>query len=273
MGHTLYESGEVTFCTASGVHPPQIAEWVICTFLAHQHEIPMYLEGQKRGDWMQPETDEDVEDSVGLRMGILGYGAIGRQCAKLATAMGMSIYAYNLRPRPTPESRRDETYVARLGLGDPEGVLPEKWFSGNPKTPDGAANLKEFLSSDLDILVVCTPLTTATQGMIAKEQLELLRKKKTFLSNVGRGPIVNTNDLIHALNNDWIRGAALDVTDPEPLPKDHELWKAKNVIITPHVSGNSNSYNERVLGILEYNLRRLAKGEGLTNAVERDVGY
>jgi phosphoglycerate dehydrogenase-like enzyme len=199
--------------------------------------------------------------------GILGYGSIGRQLARVSKAMGMDVHAYTLHPKNTPESRRDNSW-APPGTGDPEGLLPSKWFSGGT-----TEELHEFLASDLDILVICLPLTEKTKHLLSAPEFKVLSAKKTFVSNIGRGPIVNTDDLIEALDQGLIRGAALDVTDPEPLPDGHKLWSAKNVIITPHVSGSSTAYTQRVLSILEYNLGRLSEGKELTNKVNKKEGY
>lgn len=202
-----------------------------------------------------------------MERGILGYGAIGRQCARAAKAFGMDVVAYTMRERSTAETRFDDSYVV-AGTGDPEGLLPSKWFHGTAKE-----SLNEFLDQDLDILVISLPLTSLTRNMIAKEQFQILSKKKTFLSNIGRGPIVNTGNMIEALEKGMIRGAALDVTDPEPLPKDHPLWKAPNVVITPHVSFQSTRRGQRVLDILECNLQRLSEGGPLVNIVDKDLGF
>jgi phosphoglycerate dehydrogenase-like enzyme len=203
--------------------------------------------------------------------GILGYGSIGRQTARVATAMGMKVHAYTLHPRPTPESRRDHGWTP-AGLGDPEGVLPARWFSG-PTTAD----LHAFLASGLDLLVLATPLTEATRHLLTRAEFEVLaadgRAGRTFVSNIARGPVVHTADLMAALEGGLIRGAALDVTDPEPLPDGHPLWTAKNVIITPHISGASLKYFSRILAILECNLQRLADGAELVNRVDRRRGY
>jgi phosphoglycerate dehydrogenase-like enzyme len=199
--------------------------------------------------------------------GVLGYGSIGRQVARVAKAIGSDVHAFTLHPRNTPESRRDESYTPP-GLGDPEGLLPSKWFSGSTKE-----DLHNFLSSGLDLLVISLPLTDKTKNLLSAPEFKVLSAKKTFVSNIARGPIVNTPDLIEALDQGLIRGAALDVTDPEPLPDGHELWSAKNIIITPHISGMSTSYNERVFAILEYNLQRLSEGKELTNKVNRKEGY
>jgi phosphoglycerate dehydrogenase-like enzyme len=202
-----------------------------------------------------------------LASGILGYGAIGRQTARVATALGMTVHAYTLHARPTPESRRDDTYTPP-GLGDPDGKFPAKWFSGGSRP-----ELHAFLGSGLDLLVVSTPLTEKTTHLISKAEFEVLGGRKTFVTNISRGAVVATDDLVDALNAGLIKGAALDVTDPEPLPEGHALWKAKNVIITPHVSGGSTAYAERVFAILGYNLDRFSKGKPLTNRINRREGY
>ncbi|KAI1122537.1 D-isomer specific 2-hydroxyacid dehydrogenase [Nemania abortiva] len=264
----LFKDTKIPFCTANGVAGPPISEWVICTYLAYQHRIPHYLDNMREGNWERNWGDLKTSDVVTQRVGILGYGSIGRQVARVATAMGMEVYAYTNRPRPTPESRRDHSYHPP-GLGDPEGTLPTRWFSGTT-----AAELSEFLGSGLDLLVVAVPLTSETRGMLGATQFKLLATRKTYVSNIGRGPTIVTDDLITALDEGWIRGAALDVTDPEPLPKDHPLWKKKDVIITPHVSGHSNSYNKRLLAILDINLEKLSGGSAeFINQVSRKRGY
>lgn len=177
----------------------------------------------------------------------------------------MDVYAYTLHSRDTPESRRSEDYT-EPGLGDPEGEFPSAWFAGKEQ-------LNEFLASDLDLLVITLPLTNQTRGIISGEQFDILSKKKAYISNVGRGPCISTEDLMAALDEGKIRGAALDVTDPEPLPANHKLWGYKNVIITPHCSGNSNHYYERVLKIFAYNLERRAQGRPLVNHVNKALGY
>ncbi|KAF5489845.1 D-2-hydroxyacid dehydrogenase [Colletotrichum siamense] len=265
LGLPLFEETAIDFCTSNGTHPPQIAEWVFSTFLAFQHHIPEYLDNQKESKWIDPPSDEDTEDSVGLRVGILGYGCVGRQVAHVAKAFGMSVHAYTLHPRLTPESRKDDSFT-EPGLGDPNGEYPSKWFYGKDQ-------LDDFLASDLDLLVITLPLTDQTKGMISREQFQLLSKKKTYVSNAGRGAVINTEDLVDALDGGLIRGAALDVTDPEPLPAEHKLWKYKNVIIAPHCAGNSNHYYERVRKILVYNLERCAKGQKLVNIVRRSERY
>ena len=177
----------------------------------------------------------------------------------------MEVYAYTLHERATAESRKTDVF-AEPGMGDPEGKIPSKWFYGKEQ-------LNEFLGSDLDLLVITLPLTKETKYMISREQFGYLAKKKAYVSNVGRGAVINTDDLIAALDEGLIRGAALDVTDPEPLPQDHKLWGYENVIVTPHCSGNSNHYNERCFKILTYNLERRMQGKEMVNRVNRTLGY
>lgn len=196
--------------------------------------------------------------------GILGYGAIGRHCARLASALGMEVYVYTYTPRPDAASRVDNRGYVVPGTGDPEGTIPSRWFSGG---------LDEFLAQNLDVVVVATALTDETRGMIGKRQLEIMggegKRKKAFLSNVARGPIVDTEALIEALEKRVITGAALDVTDPEPLPAGHALWKAPNVFITPHVSWQSTSIMARSAALLFENLERLDRGDQLLNVIKR----
>lgn len=181
--------------------------------------------------------------------------------------MGMDVVAYTNHPRPTPESRRDTGYIVS-GTGDPDGSLPSAWYSGTD-----VASVDEFLGADLDLLVIAVPLTPLTRGLIGEAQFKIMAKRRTFLSNIARGPIVDTDALMKALDEGSIRGAALDVTDPEPLPDGHSLFSKKNLIITPHVSASTRSYGSRTADILELNLAKFSKGEDLINVVNRKDGY
>lgn len=181
--------------------------------------------------------------------------------------MGMEIYAYTRSPRLTPESRFDDSYCVP-GTGDPSGLLPSKWFSGGSRS-----SINDFLAQDLDLLVICLPLTESTKNLLSKEQFQILAGAKTFVANVARGGHVDQDALVEALEEGLIRGAALDVAEPEPLPKDHKLWKAKNLLVTPHVSWQTEAYWERLLAILEVNLERLETGKSLINEMNRELHY
>ncbi|KAK4098525.1 hypothetical protein N658DRAFT_431886 [Parathielavia hyrcaniae] len=263
----LYKNPDVIFCTANGAHAPQIAEWVIGTWLMHSHHFLDYAAQQKTAH-MARIYNLGVHDSPGLRMGILGYGAIGRHCAKLGQALGMQVYAYTRSEKPTPESRKDDSYCVP-GTGDPDGTIPTKWFHGASREA-----VNEFLAQDLDLLVLSLPLTDATRHILGREQFEILsKKKKTFVSNIARGEHIDTDALLEALQQGKIRGAALDVTDPEPLPDGHPLLTAPNVFITPHASFETPALLPRLYEIVEKNLESLSKGEPLINVMNREHHY
>ncbi|ROV88551.1 hypothetical protein VMCG_10387 [Cytospora schulzeri] len=271
-GHPAFKDPNVVFANARGVTGPQIAEWVMGTWLAHGHRLYQYHDLKTKGEWEQWSGAQRVEDSPGQRVsmrltvansGILGYGAIGRQVGRLAKALGMEVYAYTRSERSTPESRRDLDYVVP-GTGDPEGMIPARWFHGESKE-----SLGEFLSQDLDMLVISLPLSETNGNLISHEEFEILARKKTFISNIARGPLINTQALIDALEKGHIRGAALDVTDPEPLPQGHPLWGAPNVFISPHVSWQSKKFYDRILEILDINLGRLNERKLPINLVAR----
>lgn len=198
----------------------------------------------------------------------------------------MTIIAYTASPRLKPESKRDTHYIPPGIEGDRDGELPSEWFSGTTKS-----DLHRFLAQDLDYLVISIPLTTATTNLIAEDELEILARSNCFVVNVSRGQIINTPALIESLKKGWeaqekdataalekgvntgIRGAALDVTEPEPLPSDSELWGLENCFISPHVSAVNPEYWPRALGVLEENIARCREEKDLVNLVCRERGY
>jgi phosphoglycerate dehydrogenase-like enzyme len=199
--------------------------------------------------------------------------------------LGMKVLAYTASPKDSAGSKRDGGFVVP-GTGDVEGTVPEEWFSGLEKK-----DLHGFLGQGIDWLVVCVPLTEKTRGFIGREEFKVLREglgrkaeaeggvggvesgRKTFVTNIARGPIIDQQALIEALTDGTLQGAALDVTDPEPLPADSELWDLENVVVTPHISGNGVAYEDRAFQVLGVNLERREKGEGLINVVKRERGY
>ena len=218
--------------------------------------------------------------------------------------MGMDVIAYTASPRTTPESKKDHGFIVP-GTGDPDGSIPSEWYSGLDK-----ASLRNFLKQDIDWLVISVPLTKETTHFLGKEEFEILANCNAFISNISRGQILVQDELIAALRayaaadektanphpdpSDpepptrsiqgltlaeggkkrlGLRGAALDVTDPEPLPKESELWDAPNCIVTPHISGLTVMYADRAFQVLEVNLDRMEQGKGLINVVDREKGY
>ncbi|KAF4629006.1 hypothetical protein G7Y89_g9143 [Cudoniella acicularis] len=259
----------IPFTNSSGVHGPQISEWVILQILSHAHKQKLLLEWQKKHIWGSHQDLAPVRDGVGQRLGVLGYGAIGRQSAHIAKSLGIDVIAYTAGARKTPESKKDHGYIVP-GTGDPDGTVPSEWYSGLDK-----ASLHNFLNQDIDILLVSVPLTPQTHHFLAAEELAILGKKNAFIVNIARGPIIQHDDLIAALkkptSEGGLRGAALDVTEPEPLPANSELWDLENVAITPHVSGLGTTYGERSLEILELNLTNFEEGKPLINVLSRKL--
>ncbi|KAJ4372183.1 hypothetical protein N0V83_003956 [Neocucurbitaria cava] len=178
--------------------------------------------------------------------------------------MGMDVIAYTASPRDTPESKKDHGYIVP-GTGDPDGAFPSAWYSGTSKE-----HVHEFLKQDIDL--------DATKHFLSTEEFELLHKsntngKGTYVTNIARGQCIDQKALITALEKGHIRGAALDVTDPEPLPADDPLWDAPNVLITPHCSGSTDVYADRGFQLLIENIKRQKSGGKLINEVNRKRGY
>lgn len=239
----IWKETRITITNSSGVHGPQIAEWVILQILSHFHRQKLLLELQRRHVWGSDKVPREQQDGVGQTLGVLGYGAIGRQAARAADALGFNVVAYTATPKKTPESKKDGGYIVPR-TGDPDGSIPSAWYSGLDK-----ASLHEFLAQDIDVLLVSVPLTPETTHFLAKKEFEILGRKNAFIVNVSRGKVLEQTDLIEALRKYFesggtgaattgiggLRGAALDVTDPEPLPADSELWDVENVVVTPHI--------------------------------------
>ncbi|KAF2093109.1 hypothetical protein NA57DRAFT_49139 [Rhizodiscina lignyota] len=266
---------EVVMTSSSGCHGPQIAEWVFLTLLAQTHQFKTMLKWQDESRWGYfADHYGRATELRGQRMGILGYGSIGRHIAQAAQGFGMDVIAFTGSEKRTPESRRDTTYF-EPGSGDPDGLIPSAWYSGLDK-----ASLHNFLEQDIDVLVVTVPATPQTRKMLGDAEFRILaQKRQAFVSNIGRGEVIDQDALIRYLKNSpgsvegSLRGAALDVTNPEPLPDNHELWQLPNVTITPHVSGAATGYIRRSVDILGINIGRLQRGETLLNVVNRGRGY
>lgn len=256
------------------------------TQLCHSHSYNLLHNWQQRHIWGKATSDygnslKTVQDLVGQRIGILGYGSIGRQVARVASAMGSTVLAYTASPRPTPESKKDHGFIVP-GTGDPDGSIPKEWFSGLEK-----GSLHNFLAQDLDHLLISVPLTKQTDHFLGAQEFRILSKRNAFISNISRGQIIHQTELIDSLHQydkdtkegkkgsdrRGLRGAALDVTDPEPLPEDSPLWDAPNCIVTPHISGLGSAYLDRAIQVLEVNLDRREKGERMINVVNREKGY
>lgn len=202
-----------------------------------------------------------IEELRGKTVGILGYGHIGREAARLAAAFGARILVANSSGQRQPIGG----YTVP-GTGDVDGGIPEAWFSTtNPQS------LTTFLS-ECDVVLLSLPSTPATRHILNAHMLSYL-KPTAVVVNVGRGDAIDTDALVAALDAGRLGGAALDVTEPEPLPDGHTLYGRKNVIITPHTSWRSVKFQDLALDILIVNLERLIEGKELMNAVDLQRGY
>jgi phosphoglycerate dehydrogenase-like enzyme len=274
MSHPILTDSDIPITTSSGVHGPPIAEWTLMNWLVASRQYARLYEAQKEKRW---DTGNPVmttiHDQVGKKVGILGYGSIGRQIGRISQAMGMAVYAYTASPRPTPESRHDNGYIVP-GTGDPDGSIPVSWHHGTDKD-----SIHSFLSLGLDHLVLALPLTPQTTHLLSHEEFALLSNSskhafsKPYVTNISRGKVIDQDALIAALKSGLLSGAALDVTDPEPLPADNPLWDAPNVQISPHVSGQGREYFPRSLSIVKINIERIEKGLPLLNEYRRGKGY
>lgn len=251
VGEGLAERG-VTACNALGVFDVPIAEWNVAMMINLARDVRGLIRNQETSVWdRSPRFQREIRGSV---VGLWGYGGIGRETARLANALGMTVHVLTRRP-VAPRTAQ----FAVPGTGDPDGTLPDRVFS--------YAEKEEFLRT-LDFLILALPQTAETTGIVGEAELRGL-PPGAFLLNPARGPLVREAALLRALREGWIAGAALDTHYHYPLPPEHPLWRMPNVLLTPHVSGSSGSprFLERVYAIFLENVRRFTEGEPLLNAL------
>jgi phosphoglycerate dehydrogenase-like enzyme len=260
--HPLYTKTPIPITTTSGVHAATIAEYALTVILALAHRVPRMVEWRDKGRWPADEQRWPLFVPVELRgatLGIIGYGSIGRELARMATtALGMRVLACKRDP-----SRRADDGYQLPGTGDPDGALPEAWFA--------PSRLHDMLRHS-DVVVMCAPLTAETRTMIGSAELAAM-KPSAFFVNVGRGPTIDEAALAAALKSGRLAGAAVDVFHEEPPPAGHPLYALDNVIVSPHVSGFLASYDDRCTDLFAENLRRFLAGTPLLNQVDRARGY
>jgi len=232
---------ELTVTNARGVFSRPIAEYVVMMCLAIARHLPQLLELQRERTW-QPLRGRELG---GLTVGILGYGSIGSEIARLLEPFETQILA----------TRRH----ADRGAAEPNVRL------------FGYDQLDEVLSAS-DIVVVAAPLTDETAGMIGADQLRVMRES-AWLINIARGRLTDELALRRALESGWIGGAVLDVFTDEPLPPDSALYDAPHLLLTPHTSWSSDQVVERSVRLFVENLQRFARGEPLENVVDLEAGY
>lgn len=220
----------VTLCDGSGIHDVAVAEWVVMVTLASLHDLPRHLAAQREGVWQRRAGDVG-EDLHGDTVLIVGHGSIGRA----------------LEARIAPFGAR----ILRVARHAREGV------SSIDDLP--------LLVPQADVVVILIPLTEATRGLVGANFLAGMRRG-ALLVNASRGPIVDTQALTAALLAGQIT-AALDVTDPEPLPPGDPLWSAPGLILTPHVAGFVRRRLDRSWALASEQMRRFVAGEPLRNVV------
>jgi phosphoglycerate dehydrogenase-like enzyme len=257
LGHPIMDS-DVIVTTTSGIHATPIAEYALASMLAFFRRFPEMWGAQRQREWPANVWHFAGQELRGKTVGIVGYGSIGQEVARLCHAFGMRILATKRR---LDQQRPNRFSIA--GLGDPEAAFVDAWFS----RMDMAALLREC-----DVVVICVPLTAETRGMIGAPELRAM-KSTAYLLNVSRGAVLDEPALLQALKEGWIAGAGLDTTVEEPLPADSELWDMENVILTPHISALTPQLRVRGVELFCENLRRYLKGLPMLNVVDKEVGY
>jgi len=255
----LLKKPGLTATTLSGAGAPHVAEFALAMLLALSHRHPDLYAGQQRAEWPRDRWTRYLPHELrGSTVGLVGYGSIGRELARLLQPFQVIILAAK-RDVMHPE---DNGYIEE-GLGDPQGELFTRLY------PYQA--LKSMFK-DCDFVVNSLPLTAQTRGLIGAEELRAL-KPGAFFVDVGRGGVVDVAALAQALDDHHLGGAALDVFPEEPLPAASPLWRAPNLILSPHVAGISPHYTQRALRMFTENLRRYSAGEALLNVFDPERGY
>jgi len=224
----------VTLCSARGLHDASTAELAVTLTLSALRGIPRYVRAADRGEWSPvlelaaDKVDDALADKTVL---ILGYGSIG-------SAIERRLAGFEVEVLRVARTAREGVHA----LSEIDELLPQA-----------------------DVVITVVPATDETRGMVDARFLSRM-KDGALLVNVARGVVVRTEDLIAECASGRLR-AAVDVTDPEPLPADHPLWHTPNVLITPHIGGRSTAFFPRALKLIEAQLRRFAAGEELVNVV------
>ena len=256
-GHPIRETA-IPVTTASGTHGVPIAQYVSCATLMLAHRMPQVLQYKETQQWPN-RLALAGRPLRGQTVGIIGYGSIGRECARQLAAFGMRVLCL----KRDPQVRPDDGFNAWPGTGDPEGRIPAGWF--------GPAQLAEFLPQ-CDYVVVTVPSTPQTEGMLGLAQLALMQRS-AHLIVISRGGIVPEPVLAEALRSGLLAGAVIDCYVQEPLNGPHEFFSTPNLIMTPHMSGVYEGFWDHMVGLLAENLRRFQTGTPLLNPVSHRLGY
>ncbi len=236
------EQKNVQITTANGVHAYPISETIFALMLALTRKVDTYIKQQQTRTWHHAHMKQEIHEKT---IGIIGVGKIGKETAKIAKAFGMTVLG--MRHSGKSEEFVDEMFTQKQLID----LLPR-----------------------CDYIVVTLPLTPETRNMFGKNEFKLM-KRSAFFINIGRGNLVIQIELIQALKDKDIAGAGLDVFETEPLPENSPLWELNNVIITPHTSGNTEFYDQRLIqDIFMPNLKDYLNGKTpSTNLLDYKKGY
>ena len=238
-------SRDLLITNMRGIESAAIAEHAIALALSLARGIDTFVSNQAKARWSRQDAEAtQMQVLHGKTMLVVGLGGIGTEVASRAHALGMKVVATRASGRTGPE------FVSYVGL--PDELLK--------------------LAKTADVIVNAAPLTSETTGIFNAKFFAAL-KPNAFFINVARGQSVVTADLLSALNEGRIAGAGLDVVDPEPLPADHPLWHAPNIIITPHVSSGSDLPSEQRSLLIRENLRRYIAGAKMLSVVDLKREY
>ncbi len=237
-----WDSARTTVTNAAGIAADQMAEFVIGAALHFRLDVPGLMREQAARRWG---ADRQMRPLRGGTCLIVGLGRTGMAVARRAAAMGLRIIGVRATATPAPAPEIDAVY--------PPGALPDLWPLA-------------------DLVVVCTPLTPATRGLVGASALAAM-KPDAVLVDVSRGGVVDGAALVAALESGYLAGAALDVFETEPLPPSHPLWTAPRTLISPHASAVYDTWEAETVAFFCENLARFAAGEPLLNVVDPARGY
>lgn len=251
--------GDVRVTTLSGAAMSQVAEYVLMALLALGRRVPRLERDRTDKRWAENRFERFCpSDLKGSTVGIVGYGSVGREVARLCRAFGAAILA----------TKRDVLHPDDDGYGfdhqgDPAAELPARLYP-----PQALASM----AAECDFLVVTVPLTSETRGLVGRNVLQKM-KPTACLVDVSRGGVVDHNALIEALSEKRLGGAALDVFPVEPLPASSPLWEMPNVLLSPHIGGASDRYYEQAAALFVTNLQRYLADQPLLNEFDPRRGY
>ncbi len=233
-------ASEIVVTGASGVLSDQVAEHTVALVTALYRSLPTFWEAQRRHEFIRRPT----RDLHGATIGIVGLGSVGHRVAQVFRSFDTTILATDWYDRTCPPCVDELLPAAAI-----DSLLPR-----------------------VDVLILCVPLTSQTQGMLDARRLAMLRKD-ALVVNVSRGPVVVERDLVDAIDRGRLAGAAVDVTEIEPLPPESRLWDLPGVLITPHVAGQSIRRLDRMTELLVQNLTRFRARSQLLNVIDKELGF